>query len=175
MVTPIRLYLLYCTLYFLSLTRSGYRATAALSFTHVLCLSQLSQCTCQGLQILHIFFRIDFTLKSAKTISFLLDTDTVSTALHPVCLLCFLCAIFFFDPISQWLLQSFILLGNSSLPLLGLPQLLTFLKICLKLTMVRPSRQQLPLRSSFARTIRRNQLSGSASSRRCSLRQSSSC
>jgi hypothetical protein len=60
---------------------------------------------------------------------------------------------------SQWLLHAFILLGNNSLQLLGLPSLLIFLKTCLKLTMVRTSQQQLPLRSSFA-PMMRNQLSG---------------
>jgi hypothetical protein len=64
----------------------------------------------------------------------------------------FLSDIFFVEPISQWLLRSFILLGNNSLPLLGLPTLLTFLKTCLKLTIVRPPQRQLPLRSSFVPT-----------------------
>ncbi len=76
LVTRIRSYLLYCTLYFLSLTRPGYRAPAALCFAHISCLTQLSQ----ALQLLHVF-PIDFTLKSAKTISFLLDRDSVITAL----------------------------------------------------------------------------------------------
>jgi hypothetical protein len=79
-VTLIRLYLLYCSLYFLSLTRSGYRVTAALSFSHVLCLSQLSQRTCPALQLLYAFSHT-FTLQYAKTISFLLDRDSVNTAL----------------------------------------------------------------------------------------------
>ncbi len=131
-------------------------------------LTRQSQCQTTRQQISPV---VQVFLKSAKTISFLLDTDTVNTALHPVYLPCFLCAIFFFNPISQSILSSFVLLGNSSLPLLGLPPLLTFLKTCLKLTMVRSLLRQLPLRSSFAPTMRRNRLSGSASSRNSSLRR----
>jgi hypothetical protein len=78
-VIPIRLYLLYCTLYFLSLTCSGYRAPATLSFAtfcvFLNCHSVHAKC-----YNFYTFFCIDFTLKSAITISFLLDRDSVNTS-----------------------------------------------------------------------------------------------
>ncbi len=92
------------------------------------------------------FFHKDFTLKPTNKQSNLLDTDTVNAALQTGLFVCFCVPVFFFvDPISHRLLRSFILLGNNSLPLLGLPLLLIFLKTCLKLTMVRTLRRQLPL------------------------------
>ncbi len=68
------------------------------------------------------------------------------------CLFCPHEHLFLFVEFSRWLPRSLLLPGNSSLQLSGLLLLLFFHKTCLTLKMVRPSRWQRPLRSSFALT-----------------------
>jgi hypothetical protein len=117
------------------------------------------QCTFQALQhsFFSKFFHIGFTLRPVtKKQKVLLDMDTIRASLH-----------FCFVPVnicSRWLPSSLFLPGIP-LQLSRLPLLLFFHKTCLILPMFGMSRQQQPLRSSFAPTMKRNWPSGSASSR----------
>ncbi len=94
----------------------------------------------------------------------LLNTDAVRVVLH-FCLFCPCEHLFLFVEFSRWHPCSLFLPGIP-LQLPGLPLLSFCHKTCLILTMFRLSRQQRPLRSSFAPTLRRNQPFGSASLRR---------
>ncbi len=164
----------YCTVLFHMLW--PYTVLVALSFAHILCSSPILQCTLNALKLLTHFLlhRFHFEICNS-TIKFCwAQTRLVQRSFF--ILFALFCVPFVFSlcwVFSQWLFWSFILLGNNSLQLLGLPPLLIFLKTCLKLTMVRSSRRQRPLRSSFAPMMRRKQLSGSVSLRPSLLRRES--